>query len=405
MRLLVISHTAHFLQAGRLFGWSPTVREIDALAQACDSVTHLASLHPGPPPASAQAYTSGRVEFIPVPPAGGAQLRARLAVFLAVPAYLRALRLGLAQADFVQVRAPHALALTAMLLLAFYPEKPRWYKYAGDWSGKSGDTLAFRAQRAWLRSGLGRGPVAVNGRWADQPAQVFSIDNPSFSLEEAAKVRQMASGKRLSRPLRLVFAGRLEPAKGAGLALQIVKILSSREIIRLDVLGDGPERAALLALAQALGVETQVHFHGWGSQEKVRECLAQAHFALLPSRSEGWPKFLSEAMACGAVPIAAPVGAIPQVLAETGAGLCPPLEAAAWADVLASLARDPARWEQLSRAGIASAPRFSYQCYLVSLEEMWTGYAGVSPFDPTWLSTARRRLAAAPAEWQAGRPG
>lgn len=394
MRLLIVSHTAHSWGEGGVLGWGPTVREVDFLAQAFDSVTHLACLHPAPPPPSALPYRSGKVRFVAVPPAGGSRLREKLRALLSLPVYGRAVASLLPAADVVHVRAPHALAFAALVLLALDRGKPRWVKYGGSWAPGEARTAGFALQRAWLKAGLSSGPVTVNGRWPDQPAHVFSLDNPCLSLAEVRAARPAALRKRLERPLRLVFAGRLEQAKGAQVALEALARLSARGEARLDVLGDGPERGRLERQSEALRSAGRVTFHGWVSPEQVHEFLAQAHFLLHPSAREGWPKALGEAMAHGAVPVAGAVSAIPQVLEESGAGLAyPPGEAAGFAEGIAALAGDAQRWKAMSLAGVAAAPRFTYERYLVALDGVLAACYGSSPLDPAAVRLCRERLA------------
>jgi hypothetical protein len=65
MKLLIVSHTPHYLENGAVKGWGPTIREIDYLAQCFDQVTHVAPLYHTPAPLSAIAYQSSRVKLCP----------------------------------------------------------------------------------------------------------------------------------------------------------------------------------------------------------------------------------------------------------------------------------------------------------------------------------------------------
>jgi glycosyltransferase involved in cell wall biosynthesis len=70
-------------------------------------------------------------------------------------------------------------------------------------------------------------------------------------------------------------------------------------------------------------------------------------------------------MAYGAVPVAGAVSSIPQVLADTGAGLAlPPLDIRAYVEAIDELLRDPARWEEMSRKSLEAAPAFTYEVYV-----------------------------------------
>lgn len=397
MRLLVIGHTAHYLRDGQLVGWGPTVKEINWLARAFDSVTHVACFHPGPAPESALPYDTDRVRFVATPPSGGLTLRDKLRVILCAPQYLTAIRKSLPEADVIQVRCPGSIALYAIVVLRWVPRKQRRIKYAGNWGETGRMPISFVFQRWWLRKGFSRGPVTINGRWPDQPDHVFSFDNPSLSLQDIRDARSLGIDKQLGKPIRFVFAGRTEKAKGLGVALEILKgLLPHFQDVYLDVLGDSPERTGFERVSAGLGLTQKVRFHGWVPHNRVRDFLVQAHFILLPSAaSEGWPKVLSEAMSYGAVPIASNVSAIPQILEETGAGVAlPPTDIAGFVRAIVEMVEDPVKWKKMSRAGMDAAPRFTYERYLIALDGMFTSFYGSSPLNPDVLRELRQQFRA-----------
>src|SRR5687767_2012317 len=117
MRLLIISNMAHYLRHGQVVGWGPTVQEIDHLAELFDEVVHIACLHSSEAPASALPYSSARVTLVPVPPAGGKGLGAKLNILRHSPLYARMILRQLSRADVVHVRCPANISLLAIFLL------------------------------------------------------------------------------------------------------------------------------------------------------------------------------------------------------------------------------------------------------------------------------------------------
>jgi glycosyltransferase involved in cell wall biosynthesis len=104
----------------------------------------------------------------------------------------------------------------------------------------------------------------------------------------------------LNDPVRLVFVGRLHAQKGLDVLLTAFKQLLSHHPqwhLHLQLLGDGPLREDLVALADDLGIASHVDFIGM--TERVPEYLQQADIFVLPSRAEGHSNALLEAMACG----------------------------------------------------------------------------------------------------------
>ena len=166
--------------------------------------------------------------------------------------------------------------------------------------------------------------------------------------------------------------GRLDEAKGANRSVEILRILRERgRPVVLDVIGDGREMAAMRRAVADAGTEDSTTFHGWLPRPALEPLYAAAHFLLLPSDSEGFPKVLSEAMAFGVVPIAGAVSSIPQALEEMGTGRAvPPTDVEAFADAVEHYLDDPEAWAAASRHGVDGAEMFAYDGYLRDVTTM-----------------------------------
>jgi glycosyltransferase involved in cell wall biosynthesis len=373
-RLLVVSHTPHHQGAAGVVGWGATVREIDHLAREFGQVHHIAVLHSGPAPASAIRHESPGVTLIPVRPAGGKGLLAKLGILTAVPAFVRLVLAQLRWADVIHVRAPANLSLVAMFLLAFVRNpRVRWVKYAGNWKRYEGEPLSYKLQRWWLRRGFARSLVTVNGTWAGDPSHVRPFRNPCLTEDELRVGRITAGQKKLEDPMVLLFVGRLEEAKGSTRAVEILRRLRAEGIdARLELVGDGPLRARLEAMARAGDLAEVLTLHGWLPRSEINAIYARAHFLLLPSTcSEGWPKVLSEGMAFGAVPVASSISSIPQVLREfeTGRSL-PAQDTAAFVAAIIQYAERPELWDTHSRNALRAAEHFTYTEYVAAVKSM-----------------------------------
>ena len=355
----------HYRLGGQVVGWGPTVEEIDALAALFDQVVHLGCLHEIPAPASSLAYQAKNIQFVPLPPAGGETLRDKLDVLKLVPRYARVIKKWLPWADVAHVRAPANISLIAMFILWGSRIPPyRWIKYAGNWKPGGAESWSYTLQRKILERNLHRGIATINGRWENQPRHVYSFLNPSL---DAADIDLTAAPRRLTPPFRALFVGRVEEAKGVGRLLEIVSILRERQIpVRVDIVGDGPERPSFERMTRDLGLGDQVAFHGWMPKPSLKKFYSEAHFFLLPTNaSEGWPKVLSEAMSYGAIPLAGAVSSIPQILQGCGTGMAlNPLDTRAFADAICGYVANPSRWEAESRTARQTAKQFTYEAYL-----------------------------------------
>lgn len=164
---------------------------------------------------------------------------------------------------------------------------------------------------------------------------------------------------------RVVTVARLVPKKGIDLALRSVTRVAAEGIdIRYEILGDGPLRGSLEALAATLGIDDRVRFRGLCSQAEVAEALARAAVFLLPSRTapdgdeEGTPTVLLEAASAGVPVVSTRHAGIPDIVAhgETGV-LVPEGDDAGLAEAVAGLLAGSARREAMARAARDRAVR------------------------------------------------
>ena len=153
------------------------------------------------------------------------------------------------------------------------------------------------------------------------------------------------------------YAGRLVPEKGVDLLLRACAGLGAFGGWELRILGDGPERPRLEALAAELGIQAQVAFLG-----RVPSTAAPAYYRQLdvlalpsltqPNWAEQFGRVLIEAMACGVAVVGSSSGEIPWVIGDAGE-ICPEGDAGALRETLAGLLADPARRADLAARGRA----------------------------------------------------
>ena len=168
---------------------------------------------------------------------------------------------------------------------------------------------------------------------------------------------------------------RLDPRKGLDRLLAAASAALHR-VPGLEVLivGDGAERARLVAQSHELGLYTRARFVG--EQSDVRPYLAALDLFVAPSRSEGLGIALVEALAAG-VPVAgAEVGGIPEVLAAGSAGWLVPGGTEAWTEAIVRAARGPAELDRLSLAGVSRAAEFSIERTREQLAAIYSGLLG-----------------------------
>jgi glycosyltransferase involved in cell wall biosynthesis len=138
---------------------------------------------------------------------------------------------------------------------------------------------------------------------------------------------------------RIVFVGRLQTPKDPVTLLRALARLEAGTFTA-ELVGDGPERAAVEAEIRRLGLDDSVRI--LGGRDDVGGILGRADVFVLASRSEGLPLSILEAMAAGLPVVASRVGGVPEAVVEGKTGfLVPAGDAAALAEALRRLVADP----------------------------------------------------------------
>jgi glycosyltransferase involved in cell wall biosynthesis len=124
-------------------------------------------------------------------------------------------------------------------------------------------------------------------------------------------------GPRVGLGSRALFVGRLSAEKGAATLLHAWKRLGGR--VPLDIIGDGPERAAMEAIADGT---PGVRFLGRVSREQTLAAMTEARVLVFPSQCyETFGLSMIEGFACGIPVIASRLGAMKEIVADGVTGL------------------------------------------------------------------------------------
>ncbi len=198
--------------------------------------------------------------------------------------------------------------------------------------------------------------------------KIVRVYNGAAPLERAAKARLAAEER-----IHAVYVGRLEPVKNHALLLHAFRAaLESMPDLRLWMVGDGSERAAMERLAAELGIAGQVTF--WGQQLDVAPFFSAADAFIMSSRSEGLPVSLLQAFSLGLPAIVTDVGGMAEVvrLAQAGIyGVGGQILAEMAAAILRMAGNDAERAQFSANAEAAFHSRFTLQTMVDAYMELY----------------------------------
>lgn len=172
----------------------------------------------------------------------------------------------------------------------------------------------------------------------------------------------------------LIYVGRLIDEKRVDLLIHAVAGLIGRfPDLRCVIVGDGPERAALNALARELAVDGHIAFLGRVTDERVPSLMWASRVLVLPSAREGYGITVVEGQACGLVPIvaASPMSAAPDLISDGVDGLVFDPTAAGLVSVLADLLADGKRLRRMARAARATADGRGWDGRALEMERVY----------------------------------
>lgn len=211
-------------------------------------------------------------------------------------------------------------------------------------------TALSRRLKRWT-SGRLAAHVAVGSLVAREIEQLVGLPTGSMRVIHNG-VAAATAPRRLDLAAPVVCAvGRLDRLKGFDLLVEVVARMKEGSLL---LIGDGPERQNLEALAVERGVAHRVRLTGWS--DEAAALLAGSDIFVLPSRLESLPLSLLEAMHAGIPVVVTPVGSIPEAVQHGVTGLIVPVgDADALRAAIELLVDDPPRRRMLGASGRAWA--------------------------------------------------
>ncbi|MDG2427177.1 MAG: glycosyltransferase family 4 protein [Acidimicrobiales bacterium] len=165
------------------------------------------------------------------------------------------------------------------------------------------------------------------------------------------------AGRRSTPPV-ILSVGRLTASKRVDILLRaFAEARTQVDGLSLEIVGDGPEKAALVALAVDLGVADNVVFRGRLTEGELVDAYRRARLVASASISEGWGMSLTEAAACGTPAVVTDIPGHQDAVIDGRSGLL----AAHDADLSVLLVEGlGSRWDQLSAGALTTSARYDW---------------------------------------------
>jgi len=328
LKLLVVTYAPTILFEGKLQSYPPYVNEMDVWFKCADKVKILAPFG-YPTKVFLKPFENKNIDRLYIPFVSFHTFRNIVLSVFQIPYIIIQLFRGMFWANHIHFRCPGNVSLLGCIIQIFFPSIAKSTKYAGNWDPNSNQPWSYRLQQAILRNTfLTRNmKVLVYGEWPNETNNIHPFISATYT--EAEKLPFVK--RDYSQPLEFVFAGALVVGKRPLLAVQVIESLNKRGILAvLHMYGDGPLMLELQSYILEHQLEAYVILYGNQDRTVVKERLINAHFNILPSKSEGWPKAVAEGMFFGCIPVATSVSCVSWMLGEGKRGIliAPDLEQA-----------------------------------------------------------------------------
>jgi len=331
MKFVIITHVPHIISEKKFFAYAPYVREMNIWLNHVDEVVIVAPCQKTEKTAIDIAYQHNNIDFFESKDFNLKSPKAIIKTLLALPRIFYQTFRAMQQADHIHLRCPGNMGLIGCLVQILFPKKKKSAKYAGNWDPTANQPWSYRLQK-WILSNtfLTRNmQVLVYGEWPNQTKNIKPFFTATYHESEIRNDKLEIENDKLqnTNKIKCLFVGTLSPGKRPLYAIQLVEKLKQKGFdIALDLLGEGKERESLQTYINENNLQDFIFLKGNQDKETTKQAYQNSHLMILPSKSEGWPKAVAEAMFWGCVPVVTPVSCVPYMIDHGNRGVALSLE-------------------------------------------------------------------------------
>jgi glycosyltransferase involved in cell wall biosynthesis len=167
--------------------------------------------------------------------------------------------------------------------------------------------------------------VVANSRGLHDLAAAFDATIEIPIIPNGVDLEKFSAPERDWSSPRVLSVGRVVYQKGLDLALRALADLKDLDW-QWFIAGDGPQRPVLQTMAEEHGLQDRIRFLGWLTPDRLKEQYAAANLFLFPSRHEGMPNAVLEAMASGLPVVATKIAGNEELVVNGETGALAPAE-------------------------------------------------------------------------------
>ena len=391
MKLVVISSAPIVKKEGQNFLYAPYEKEMQLWAKHADTIQFCCPIWQEDrklliAPISFQTEPTIELKEFDITSLTNT-LRAFPVVFVAMIKIFKAMK----GADHIHLRCPGNMALLASFVQILFPNKKKTAKYAGNWDPNSQQPWSYRLQK-WILSNtfLTRNmQVLVYGEWKNQTKNIKPFFTATYSEEEIEESGRRENGRwelevendsqmslraesRTSETeIKFLFIGTLSYGKQPLYAIQLIaEMFKKGKKVTLYLYGEGVLRNEIEDYIQTHNLEEIIILKGNQSKEVVLKAYQTSHFLILPSKSEGWPKVVAEAMFWGCVPLVTPVSCVPYMLGNGNRGIILKENLLFDLEQLENISQNPLAYKEMAEEGKAWSRQFTTETFESEIKKL-----------------------------------
>lgn len=319
MRFTIFTHVEHIRKEDHFLGYGPYIKEMNIWLRHVDEVEIVAPIVRREVNPIHLAYQHPALVFTEILPFNLTSLKNGILSFYAILKNLITIYKAMRRSDHIHLRCPGNIGLLAAVVQIAFPGKIKTAKYAGNWDPKAKQPWSYKFQR-WLLSNtfLTRNmQVLVYGEWPNQSQNI----KPFFTATYSESDKTAVAPRPAEQKCRLLFVGTLSPGKQPLYVVQLAEALAKKMPVVLEIYGEGKLKESLSQYIGLKNLEDVVFLKGNCASAVVQQAYEKSHFLILPSKSEGWPKVVAEAMFWGCVPVVTRVSCTASMLGQGERGV------------------------------------------------------------------------------------